>query len=978
MGAAEYWLYPTDWPETSCITAMEMLMSGVICLYYPVAGLTDTMGGCGIQIAPGSELETLCRITSDETQQAKQREQGRAYAEGCTWPHRAQQWVKLLGHDVKKRVAIVNTLQCHYEMFGYILHYLANANATNSMSTVSIFTETKGNNWGWLDFYKKHFRKTGVEVEYAEFNAFSELKTRKQFDVIFIPTDDDMGINPKWIDERFIVIEHTPMQRRAEYHHRIAVRPFAFGQGLHKRWALPCYDIVTAAEKMSCMSMNQDEAIHVAIVGGNSNIDVNFINRLSGLNGTMVQLHCIGVYWRPDHIRFDLTQLNDRIELISHGILYADGLIALLKTCDYVITDVNNEDHIAGKSMSGAIPLAFSTLTPLIIGKKNNSIYKFKTAVEVVMNSAEPIVLAKITSEVISAVALERAELARMAEVEFDRCIQNHNSSASLSPIPKRVMQTWEHKQLNPEFQAIVDTWKTHNPRHEFVLMDAAEREQFIRAHFERAVITAYQRIVPGAYKSDLFRYCYLWVNGGVYADIDTRCMGSLDDFLTPGAKLVVPIDLNLSANEGTHNLACGFIAAVPRHPALMRCIQAIVRNVQTGTVPGSKLDFSGPGILGRAVNDYMNRDETASFVGKEGLHARAKIHFLKFEPGTEFVKNAQNQVLFQNKNGNHEIASLYHAECCKLKEFVSWVQCSAPLALDSSPWPIKHVALMIYGEFRTYADNLRENLEMMAPIFRDTVVHVFVLSNKLASGNYSDENETRIRRIFSDFGFRVCFFDYVENLDGSHAEEERATHQAYIETVQCANEKDGFIPRLIHRKRALNKIKNEYCRQHNIDMDLHVFGRLFDIVIQHPAPAFTTTLSTQSCIEKRVQYEIDKLTICSADARTVLGSSDTLFIGTQEPMDHVFELATAIKTGGMRGAEMWDDSEFCDTMMRADSCLCVNRATYSPEVQYIAHVHFGPFNYKNIRFDFNCPESAENGSSLYDIRLDPNRLMTQ
>jgi hypothetical protein len=175
-----------------------------------------------------------------------------------------------------------------------------------------------------------------------------------------------------------------------------------------------------------------------------------------------------------------------------------------------------------------------------------------------------------------------------------------------------------------------------------------------------------------------------------------------------------------------------------------------------------------------------------------------------------------------------------------------------------------------------------------------------------------------------------------------------------------------------------LNKIKNEYCRQHNIDMDLHVFGRLFDIVIQHPAPAFTTTFSTQTCIEKRVQYEIDKLTICSADARTVLGSSDTLFIGTQEPMDHVFELATAIKTGGMRGAEMWDDSEFCDTMMRADSCLCVNRATYSPEVQYIAHVHFGPFNYKNIRFDFNCPESAENGSSLYDIRLDPNRLMTQ
>jgi GR25 family glycosyltransferase involved in LPS biosynthesis/glycosyltransferase involved in cell wall biosynthesis len=108
MGAAEYWLYPTDWPETSCITAMEMLMSGVICLYYPVAGLTDTMGGCGIQIAPGSELETLCRITSDETEQTKQREQGRAYAEGCTWAHRAQQWVRTVVNGPNFKTVIIN------------------------------------------------------------------------------------------------------------------------------------------------------------------------------------------------------------------------------------------------------------------------------------------------------------------------------------------------------------------------------------------------------------------------------------------------------------------------------------------------------------------------------------------------------------------------------------------------------------------------------------------------------------------------------------------------------------------------------------------------------------------------------------------------------------------------------------------------------------------------------------------------------
>ena len=92
MSTAEYWLYPTDWPETSCITAMEMLMSEVICLYYPVAGLTHTMNGCGIQIAPGSEVETLRKLASDEAAKEALRKQGRTYAESCGWATRAQQW----------------------------------------------------------------------------------------------------------------------------------------------------------------------------------------------------------------------------------------------------------------------------------------------------------------------------------------------------------------------------------------------------------------------------------------------------------------------------------------------------------------------------------------------------------------------------------------------------------------------------------------------------------------------------------------------------------------------------------------------------------------------------------------------------------------------------------------------------------------------------------------------------------------------
>ena len=92
MSTAEYWLYPTSWPETSCITALEMLMSEVICLYYPVAGLTDTMDNYGIQIERGNEIETLMKLTPQQNDEVRLK--GKIYAESCSWENRASLWTK--------------------------------------------------------------------------------------------------------------------------------------------------------------------------------------------------------------------------------------------------------------------------------------------------------------------------------------------------------------------------------------------------------------------------------------------------------------------------------------------------------------------------------------------------------------------------------------------------------------------------------------------------------------------------------------------------------------------------------------------------------------------------------------------------------------------------------------------------------------------------------------------------------------------
>jgi GR25 family glycosyltransferase involved in LPS biosynthesis/glycosyltransferase involved in cell wall biosynthesis len=100
MEKSEYWLYPSFWPETSCITSMEMLASGVTCLYYPIAGLPETIGKIGYECEKGSEISVLQHLSEQEQEQDKEsmRIRGYEYAVSCSWDSdsRAGKWEKLL------------------------------------------------------------------------------------------------------------------------------------------------------------------------------------------------------------------------------------------------------------------------------------------------------------------------------------------------------------------------------------------------------------------------------------------------------------------------------------------------------------------------------------------------------------------------------------------------------------------------------------------------------------------------------------------------------------------------------------------------------------------------------------------------------------------------------------------------------------------------------------------------------------------
>lgn len=230
--------------------------------------------------------------------------------------------------------------------------------------------------------------------------------------------------------------------------------------------------------------------------------------------------------------------------------------------------------------------------------------------------------------------------------------------------------------------------------------------------------------------------------------------------------EFIVPIDLNINPNEGYHNLACGFIGSIPKHPILLDCINKIVNNVKNDIIPPSKLDFTGPGILGRCVNNFLGNNETTSFIGTEGI--QNNIYLLKFEKNTEYIKDAIGNILFQNKNGNQLIIDLYNQECNKLSNYVCWVNTNNIIHKQKN----KNIAIMIYGQLRNYKINLLQNINMLKPIIQNYNVYLFILSDKSEKGNFSKENEEDIKKIFLFYGFKIHIFDYIENFDFSNNED--------------------------------------------------------------------------------------------------------------------------------------------------------------------------------------------------------------
>jgi mannosyltransferase OCH1-like enzyme len=219
-----------------------------------------------------------------------------------------------------------------------------------------------------------------------------------------------------------------------------------------------------------------------------------------------------------------------------------------------------------------------------------------------------------------------------------------------MSLIPKKIFQSWKTKELSPQMTLAVNSIKKLNPEYSYELSDDADCRSFILEHFGKVYASAFDDLIPGAFKSDFWRYAKLYIEGGVYMDIDFTELVPLNSILKPNDSFVTVVDLKDIANKPPCAIYQAFMACAPKHPLMLKAFELTYYNIINHSQNTGVLDITGPVMLGKVLNTYWDRYSMLSV--KPGVYPDKKfggnIRLLDFKG--EYVMDGNGQKLFNIK----------------------------------------------------------------------------------------------------------------------------------------------------------------------------------------------------------------------------------------------------------------------------------------------------------------------------------------
>lgn len=217
----------------------------------------------------------------------------------------------------------------------------------------------------------------------------------------------------------------------------------------------------------------------------------------------------------------------------------------------------------------------------------------------------------------------------------------------SKSSIPRIIHQTFATNALPAHYAQAAFSWINKNSDYEYrYYNDDDMRNYLIENNFIRE-LAAYDSLIPFAYKADLWRLCVLYREGGVYADIKTGCIKSLNETIPSETELL------LVSDRPKASIFNAIMASVPEHPLIGKMIDRIIENILQRKYGKSDLDITGPEAIGKVVVEELKLSSDQRI--QEGDYDKIRILELEnigsptrninFKAKTEFHSRHNNKL---------------------------------------------------------------------------------------------------------------------------------------------------------------------------------------------------------------------------------------------------------------------------------------------------------------------------------------------
>jgi len=188
--------------------------------------------------------------------------------------------------------------------------------------------------------------------------------------------------------------------------------------------------------------------------------------------------------------------------------------------------------------------------------------------------------------------------------------------------IPLTIYQSW-HSNIIPNTMALyIKKLIDMNPEFDYYLYSDENSRLFIKDNFNEDVLNAFDTLIPGAYKSDLWRYCILYVKGGIYLDLKFYCKIPLKNILIYGSTVFVKDRFlkNMVPRE-KYNIYNALMVSIPYNIIFKHCIDDIVNSCKLKLYKENPLAVTGPELLGFIVMKYEPEkyNDYVKFIHEDG-----------------------------------------------------------------------------------------------------------------------------------------------------------------------------------------------------------------------------------------------------------------------------------------------------------------------------------------------------------------------